>query len=584
MAALTYADRVKETTATTGTGTITLAGAASGFQAFSVIGNGSKCYYRIEDGTAWEIGIGTYTSSGTTLSRDVILASTNSGSALNLSGTATVYHDIPAVFFKDQVRHVQARVAATANVTLATACENGDTLNGVVLATGDVIFTPYQSTAADKRLWVVKASGAPDPHPLMPTGDVISAFLVTVSEGTSEKDRIWLQTANTVTVGSGSPTWSHVNAASSAAAAGTALRGPISGSDDTPTMRADVLSDLPSAVQGWSCNHLLNSSFRTFGHSYTTGGISITDGAYSGPTAWYFLASNTTCSIGQGTGIGNSASSIIITNGSASTRRVGTAQAVEYYDCINNLRGKQVTFQVACKRSSTGNVRVAILEWTGTANAPTKDIVNDWTSSTFTTGNFFISTSYSVLGVSSAVSVGTSATNVNVTATVGSSANNIIVFAWTDDLVAASGTFEVSEAQLVKGAYPAVYEIQPYPIEIVLCDYRCRMHWSDANQTDAILGWGHGASTTVAVCQVPLGHPMRVVPSLSYTAADWQVADSVGARQDVTTLAISSTVSSRRIMFMTSTVASGLTVGRGMATLADTTAGRFLVFDAEIGV
>lgn len=74
---LVLADRVKETTTTAGTGTITLAGAATGFQSFSVIGNGNTTYYTIAgQGTSeWEVGIGTYTSSGTTLSRDTVLAS-----------------------------------------------------------------------------------------------------------------------------------------------------------------------------------------------------------------------------------------------------------------------------------------------------------------------------------------------------------------------------------------------------------------------------------------------------------------------------------------------------------------------------
>lgn len=74
---LVLADRVRETTTTTGTGTITLAGASTGFQSFSVIGDGNTTYYAIVgQGTSeWEIGIGTYTSSGTTLSRDTVLSS-----------------------------------------------------------------------------------------------------------------------------------------------------------------------------------------------------------------------------------------------------------------------------------------------------------------------------------------------------------------------------------------------------------------------------------------------------------------------------------------------------------------------------
>ena len=90
-------DRVKETTTTTGTGTITLAGAVSGFQAFSVIGDGNETFYTIAGGGEWEVGIGTYTSSGTTLSRDTVLDSSNSGSLVNFSaGTKDVFVTYPA--------------------------------------------------------------------------------------------------------------------------------------------------------------------------------------------------------------------------------------------------------------------------------------------------------------------------------------------------------------------------------------------------------------------------------------------------------------------------------------------------------
>lgn len=80
--AFVVADRVKETTTTGGTGTVTLAGAVAGFQSFAAVGNGNSTYYTIVDSTnnTWEVGIGTYTSSGTTLSRDTVLASSNSGS------------------------------------------------------------------------------------------------------------------------------------------------------------------------------------------------------------------------------------------------------------------------------------------------------------------------------------------------------------------------------------------------------------------------------------------------------------------------------------------------------------------------
>ena len=94
---LVVKDRVQETTTTTGTGTITLAGAVSGFQSFSVIGNANTTYYAIVMGSEWEVGLGTYTSSGTTLSRDTVLESSNSGSLVNFSaGTKNVFVTYPA--------------------------------------------------------------------------------------------------------------------------------------------------------------------------------------------------------------------------------------------------------------------------------------------------------------------------------------------------------------------------------------------------------------------------------------------------------------------------------------------------------
>ena len=94
--ALIVKDRVKETTTTTGTGTVTLAGASTGFQSFAAIGNGNTTYYAITSGNDYEVGLGTYTASGTTLSRTTILESSNSGSAITLSGTSDVFCTYPA--------------------------------------------------------------------------------------------------------------------------------------------------------------------------------------------------------------------------------------------------------------------------------------------------------------------------------------------------------------------------------------------------------------------------------------------------------------------------------------------------------
>ena len=100
--ALVIADRVKDSTTTTGTGTVTLSGTApTGFQNFSVIGNTNTTYYCIAHQTAdeWEVGVGTYASSGTTLARTTVLSNSSATqpSALSFSaGTKDVFVTYPS--------------------------------------------------------------------------------------------------------------------------------------------------------------------------------------------------------------------------------------------------------------------------------------------------------------------------------------------------------------------------------------------------------------------------------------------------------------------------------------------------------
>jgi len=96
--ALVISDRVKETTTTSGTGTYTLGGAVTGFETFTAnLSDGDTTYYACTDNTDFEIGLGTFTTSGTTLARTTILASSNSGSAVNwAAGTRTIFCTLPA--------------------------------------------------------------------------------------------------------------------------------------------------------------------------------------------------------------------------------------------------------------------------------------------------------------------------------------------------------------------------------------------------------------------------------------------------------------------------------------------------------
>ena len=146
--AFVVADRVKETTTTTGTGTVTLLGASAGFQSFAAIGDTNTTYYTIaaQTGTEWEVGIGTYTSSGTTLARTTVFSNSSGTqpSALSFTaGTKDVFVTYPA-----EMAAFSAAGAVTENFTTFTGIytmtpgKNGFSVGPVTVSSGSSFTVP----------------------------------------------------------------------------------------------------------------------------------------------------------------------------------------------------------------------------------------------------------------------------------------------------------------------------------------------------------------------------------------------------------------------------------------------------------
>jgi len=144
--AFVLADRVKETTTTTGTGTVTLLGASTGYQSFSAIGNANTTYYTIagQTGSEWEVGIGTYTSSGTTLARTTVISSSNSGSLVSFSaGTKDVFVTYPAEFTANAIGGGIGAVQLNADTMTVSGSistgQNGFTVGPLTINSGVVL-------------------------------------------------------------------------------------------------------------------------------------------------------------------------------------------------------------------------------------------------------------------------------------------------------------------------------------------------------------------------------------------------------------------------------------------------------------
>jgi len=152
---LVLADRVRETTLTTGTGTITLDGAVQGFQSFSVIGNNNTTYYTINRGSEWEVGIGTYY--GGTLLRDTVYASSNGGSKVNFSaGSKDVFVTYPASKSVNEDANNRVLIPYTSgttnvgslNVGNATSHTDSGVIAGFTASEPLYLYTSLQNTSS----------------------------------------------------------------------------------------------------------------------------------------------------------------------------------------------------------------------------------------------------------------------------------------------------------------------------------------------------------------------------------------------------------------------------------------------------
>ena len=161
--ALVLKDRVKETTTTTSTGTYTLGGAQVGYQSFAVVGNGNSTYYTVTDGTNWEVGVGTYTSSGTLLSRDTILESSNGGSAVNWgAGSKDVFLTYPAeraVLVDNNSEIVPATSASLVGNTTTIQLRYSST-PGAVPTSGSLFSGELVVNTADGKLYFLDSLNA----------------------------------------------------------------------------------------------------------------------------------------------------------------------------------------------------------------------------------------------------------------------------------------------------------------------------------------------------------------------------------------------------------------------------------------
>lgn len=443
------ASRVWQTSATTGTGTLSLDASSNptGYRTFaSAIGNGNSCPYVIDDGQGhWEEGIGNVATGPDTLARTTVI---------NNSLGTTALINFPAGTKTVQVCPIGSRAWW------------------------------WNSAPATDHIGIMNSAGGMDPIS-------IAAYFKKLL--TTDGD-VALNDSGTVI----------------RATMATALKKLLTTDGD---IAQNVGGTIVARTAPPNRNVLINAGFAI---DQRNAGVStaISDDTYCFDR-WYALTQTAAVNVSQVTEPEDGYPfAIRLTQNQSTAQRMGLAQIVEGVNC-KHLRGGAGTLVPRVRCSSSQAIRYAILGWTGTEDSVTSDVVSNWTSGTYTAGNFFLASNISVLAVGAQTPSANAWTSLAaLSASMGSSFKNIIVFIWTEGAAAQNVTFDLDFVQLESGATATAFERRDYGSELL----RCQRYFETIAFTSAA-ATGISTSTTAAGAIITYQVKKRAQPTVTLPAA-----------------------------------------------------------------
>lgn len=221
----------------------------------------------------------------------------------------------------------------------------------------------------------------------------------------------------------------------------------------TLSAKRPYLESLNHGPLGGFRNRLKNGGFR-----YKNVGLATTpDGCY-GIDGWYALTQANPIAIArQSAPEAGATHGVRLTQSNASAQRIGLAQVISN-ERMADMAGKPCTLSGRVRTSAGNIMNFAVIEWTGTADAVTLDVVNDWTSGTFTTGNFFKATNFNAPVRGGISTVANTWQSFSLNYTPSASATNLIVLAWSNGALAQNATVDFNRMQFELGEAATVFE------------------------------------------------------------------------------------------------------------------------------
>lgn len=252
---------------------------------------------------------------------------------------------------------------------------------------------------------------------------------------------------------------------------------------------------VPASAQVNDLNLVINGGMDFFQRQVPGSATARSDDTY-GPDRFYLLTQTASVNCERVvSGLSTSVYSAKLTQNQALAQRMGLAQIIPYTNSLP-MRNRVVRSQWRISVTNSQPIRCAILESTGILDVPVSDVVNDWTSGTYTSGNFFLGTSLTVTAVASITPAANTPTDLFVTGILSDSAKNIILMVWTEGTAAQNFVLYLAEVGLYDTAIARPWMPRHLSIERSMCEYRfCK----GAYEIDAAPGTSSVTSIITAV-------------------------------------------------------------------------------------